>query len=781
MGALALARRTGFVSWRAAAVLLLVPLTFTAGALFTGRVYAPIDIGYNVEPLASMARRVGVTHIANPALSDVPTQFIPWNAALRWALAHHEWPLWNPFELCGNVLAAAAQSAPYHPVTLISLLLPAADGLTFVATMTYFLAALSAFLFFRTFCSTEEAALFGAIGWCFSQHVASFILTAHGAAIAIAPLVLFGIHEIARGRGVITLVVALTLITLCGHPETSLHVGALAFAFVLVHPLRDVPRLLARFVLAGVVTALLTAIFLLPLMEALPQTREFQHRESAQDVGKMGNPWPVVIHLLRADVVPFVEGAAGVEVRAHPTYLRHEWAGTAYCGAILFAPAVYAIWRVRSRLKWFFIGVVIFGLLAGAEAPGVTHLLRHLPLFNIAVNARMIALAAFGVCALAAMGADHALTTASSLDVVYLITGSVLLLLALMWSGNLLSNISFRTSAAREVVPLLLAFACLRLWPSPRLMGLALIALLLLQRATEAGGLVPTVNRRALAPPIPGVEMLRRDPSLSRMVGVAVLFTPNTPTEYALEDPRGYQAMTFARLAETYPLWSVPQAVWSNRVDDLSKPFLSLMNVRYAFAPPGKTVPWQRWHMIATFPNYQILENDRVLPRAFVPSTVHIGRRSHPLLEMALCPDFGSEAWIETSEDPTTRSNGPGRVSARASGSRLFLHASMNGPGWVVVSETAWEGWRVLRGRERLKIHFADRAFIGFYLPPGEHDLMMEYRPRGFVTGASITAVAIVLVVVYFCLLHVGILGSRSRRAAALRMDESPPRSSAHQ
>src|SRR5436190_1998864 len=135
---------------RSSVLVIGLPFCFTGRALLTGKVYAPIDVGYLFEPLASLASKVGVEHVANPALSDVYAQFLPWNAALRWAVEHRQWPLWNPFELCGNVLAAAAQSAPYHPLTLLGVLLPMPEALTFAATAMYFIAALGAFLLIRS-------------------------------------------------------------------------------------------------------------------------------------------------------------------------------------------------------------------------------------------------------------------------------------------------------------------------------------------------------------------------------------------------------------------------------------------------------------------------------------------------------------------------------------------------------------------------------------------------------------------------------------------------------
>jgi hypothetical protein len=776
----ALCRRAGYLSARMGMALLLLPLLFTGRALLTGRVYAPIDLAYQSEPVASMARSVGVSSIVDPALSDVTAQFIPWNAALRTAIAHGHWPLWNPFGLCGSPLAGAAQSAPYHPITLLSLLLPAPDGLTFMAAMTYFLAALSAFLFLRTLCTSEVSALFGAIAWCFSQHVVSFILTAHGAAIAIFPLVLFGVHEVARNgtiRNVALLTAAMTLMTLCGHPETLVHVAAITVAYMLVMARKDLPSLIGRVAGAGLLTVLLTAVFLAPLLDAIPQTREYQDRASHEDI-RDRNSWPVVAHLLRADLTPFTEGIDGVESRHHSPDMRHQWAGTAYAGAIVFVPALFALWRSRSHMTWFFAGVVVFSLLAGAEAPGVSALLQHLPLFSIAVNARMIAFAAFGLCALATIGLDRWIAEPSRMDVICLAVAAAIIAIGSLAVNDLSPNF-VRLSLGREVLPLLLAFVCLRMSRSSIVAVASLIGLLLLQRTTEVNGLVPTLDRRTFFPNIPGLELLKRDRTPFRVVGLDVLLTPNSAAVYGLEDVRGYEAMTFGRLAATFPQWSVPQAVWSNRVDDLSSPFLSLMNVRYAFIPPSGPVP-ARWHPLAVFPNYRIVKNDAALPRAFIPAVVHVGTDRDALRKMSACPNFSSEAWIETAGPPAMQANGSGKLSVENSGSQLRLHANMDAPGWVIVSESAWRGWRVLRGNQRLKVYFADHAFIGLYLARGQHDLVVDYWPRAFVTGAAIS-LATVLSLVLMSLAHVGLLGSRSGRAAPRPVDGVAPSPAGYQ
>jgi hypothetical protein len=301
-----------------------------------------------------------------------------------------------------------------------------------------------------------------------------------------------------------------------------------------------------------------------------------------------------------------------------------------------------------------------------------------------------------------------------------------------------------RANAIREVAPLLLAFALLRAVRAHPAVTAGLLGLLLLQRVTEIGGFIPTVDRRAYFPHIVGFEQLPRDGADPyRVVAQGPLFAPNISALYGLEDVRGYQAMTFARLAETFSLWSIPQPVWSNRVDDLTAPMLSMMNVRYALALPETAVP-PMWRLVGRYPGYQLLDNTSALSRAFIPRVVHTGAMD-VTPGMQACRDFAAEAWIETDDPPTSMTNGEGSITVHERGSRLTIHASMRSSGWMVVSETAWRGWRATMSGQPLKVHFADRAFLGVYVPAGEHDIDLAFRPKAATSGAIVSIVSVVL------------------------------------
>src|ERR1022692_3461692 len=88
---------------RATAIFLLaVPLVVTGKAVFTGGIYAPLDIAYEALPLAGAAQTAGIGNPQTPILGDVVSQEIPWRKAVREAVKNRRLPLWNRFILAGE-------------------------------------------------------------------------------------------------------------------------------------------------------------------------------------------------------------------------------------------------------------------------------------------------------------------------------------------------------------------------------------------------------------------------------------------------------------------------------------------------------------------------------------------------------------------------------------------------------------------------------------------------------------------------------------------------------
>src|SRR5947209_2138040 len=341
------------MSRAAALVLILLPMCVTGKAMQTGGVFGPVDLPYFTEPLRDMRVPLGVAKPHNGMLSDLYAQMIPWRKAVQFAISHGRWPLWNPFILSGTQLAAAAQPAAYSPFTLLACLLPVAHSITFSAAMTFFLSGLGAFLFARELGCREWVAFSAAAGWMYAGGMAFFVLWSLGRSWAFLPFVLFAARRCVHLPGIRSttiLTAILTLLLLAGHPETAFHIvfcGALYGLVELLAIRRNVARVLATAAAAGGIALLLSAIYLLPMFEAAPQTMEQQFRTGGYRDVPRGVPMAESGARILTDFFPHINGRWWL--RKIPHWMPLE---TAAAGSIVVALAFYALVRMRGpRVK----------------------------------------------------------------------------------------------------------------------------------------------------------------------------------------------------------------------------------------------------------------------------------------------------------------------------------------------------------------------------------------------------------------------------------------------
>jgi len=756
------------LSRAAALVLILLPMCVTGKALLTGGVFGPVDLPYFTEPLRDMRVPLGVAKPHNGMLSDLYAQMIPWRKAVQFAISHGRWPLWNPFILSGTQLAAAAQPAAYSPFTLIACLLPVAHSITFSAAMTFFLAGLGAFLFARELGCRESVALSAAAGWMYAGGMAFFVLWSLGSSWAFLPLVLFATRRCVHAPGIRSaaiLMTVLTLLLLAGHPETAFHIvfcGALYGLVELLAIRRNVARVLGAAAAAGIIALMLSAIYLMPMFEAAPQTMEQQFRMGGYRDVPRG--------------VAFGESAARILTDFFP-HLHHRWwmrkvphwvpLETSAAGSIIVALAVYALFRVRRpggrnfeaetvEEPWathaagrarFFGALALFGILCGAAWSPLAALMQKLPLFDIALNERFTFAAAFSLVILAALGLEHAIATRDK-ALGYALAAATILFAAGAFTIDRLHVMEDKLPEW-GIYTLFGELACLGLAAAAVLAlknrgnAIAVIILLLItaQRWLAGYDIYPTLPAFAAYPPVPILRSLPRETGQPyRIVGRAHALVPGTSALYELEDVRGYEAMTFSRYVATYEAWCTHQPVWFNRVDDLTKPFLSMLNVRYAIASDNIPAP-NGWRRVAAQRGAELLENTRVFPRAFMPSRVVFGTPFDGIIKaMTAASDFHERAWIEAPLTAGERANDGGTVAAvTRDGGDLLIDTATAAGAWVVITEPAWDGWRIYIDDRRVEHFYANAAFIGVYVPSGGHRIRLTFLPKSFVQGRAIS------------------------------------------
>ena len=297
-----------------------------------------------------------------------------------------------------------------------------------------------------------------------------------------------------------------------------------------------------------------------------------------------------------------------------------------YAGALLLPLALTGLCG-SGRDRWFWAGLGLLALSVAVFTPAAD-LLARLPLFDIAINDRFIFVTTFSVCVLAAFGANR-LLEGRGIGTFMASTMATLVGLGVLFVRYRAKTAEFglpdadgRDHFLMQVVPLVAAATAVALWARsrPALAALTLVTLLVVERRLEIGRVYPTMPSRAFYPPLSVLDAIPRGEPW-RFVSLGFTMIPNAAALYGLEDVRGYEAMTFWPMFDTFPIWCIHQPVWFNRVADATTPFLAFLNARWVLAQTGDVLP-AGWDPIAQGQGMKLYENRKALPRAFVPRSV---------------------------------------------------------------------------------------------------------------------------------------------------------------
>jgi Bacterial membrane protein YfhO len=766
------------VSRFARVALVLLPALLTGRALLTGSFYGPLNLAYGTPPLLAEADGLRGREFHDGILSDVGIQMVPWRKAVRESFKHGQLPLWNRFMLSGDVLLGAGQPAPFHPTTLLSCLLPLATAWTFSSAFTFFLAAAFGFLFLRELGLSEVTAILGGATWMLSAFMVFFVGWPQSGVFAALPMLLFGMQRLRTGSpgGFGSTLCAFILAALGGHPESLLHVTAAAGLYLLLElaRTRSAPwKPLLRGAAAGVLAFGIAAPVLLPFLQVEKESVDHAYRTAVWAHQKKSHTLHDSMILASAVAFPNSSGPVWTSFGGRPDFLD---VSNAFVGGGALALAILGIWS-RRKEKWSVALVGAAALAVSIGFPGVADGISRLPLFDLALNVRFAGVAALCLAVLAAFGFEELLQRPDSRNRILLFAIGGLFIL----SGVALRRFGvYRTTRSEWISSVLLlagpalVLACFAPLVARRGSPVAAALIFLIVTGAHLAELVPlypTIPSRFFYPPIPELSSLPKSPEPYRVTATGLNLVPNQSALWELEDPRGYEGMTNLRYDATYPLWCVKQPIWFNRVDDLTKPFLAFLNVRFALGGPKDPVP-AGWRELTRGNHCAIFENLGVLPRAFIPKQiVFVANLKDAISRMNAIPDFASTTVVEDPHHaPATVPNGRGEISTLRRNSKLEIAISARESCWVVVSNTRWSGWKASDNGTPVRLYDANGAFLAFRIGPGEHRIHLEYFPAGFSAGVGIAAASCAV------LLGCAILNRRRRVGAASRGSCGPSR-----
>jgi hypothetical protein len=445
-----------------------------------------------------------------------------------------------------------------------------------------------------------------------------------------------------------------------------------------------------------------------------------------------------------------------------------------YLGIFPLILAVLAVLLRRGRRVHLFVVLAIVAFLLALGGESVFHGWAYwlLPGFGqLRAPARMILLLDFALAALAALGLDRLLRPLERreraifegawrgllwLGGAAIIVGGAWAYLVIYQAQDRDPTLFWRVSAAGSGVVFallmlgaVLAWLCARRSGRLRLralawlaVGLVFVDLATVGAYTDLGDKPPTASYDH--PQV--VEFLRADPGFFRIdshTDVWDVWQPNLALLAGLYDVSGIDN----------PLVITDMARYHEGLGGRSTRLYDLLGVRYLLGSKDVTLDWDKFSLaFADDPTVNVYRNDTALPRAFV---VH-----HAILATS-----HEDAWARIHRagfDPATTVVLEGgqpldiQVGEQAAVRVVYygsnaqeIHVTSPDEGYLVLSDPFYPGWRAEVDGEPATILRANYAFRAVPVPAGTHSVTMTFQPDSWYAGLGISALAVLLLLVW--------------------------------
>jgi hypothetical protein len=309
-----------------------------------------------------------------------------------------------------------------------------------------------------------------------------------------------------------------------------------------------------------------------------------------------------------------------------------------------------------------------------------------------------------------------------------------------------------------------------------------------------ANAMLATVPPSGLRSDSPVAASLLKERNVGRVLVQQELLSDREAWAVGIEKLRRYEpvplARAFAIMASLAPTRNIAQEVTGFGPLDLTayqKPLLDMLGVTHvvlASQQPGEIPGWEvvargvlteevvlRGRQPRTAA-YVIYRNPSAFPRAFVLGRSKlIGSQSTAAVMATLEP----KQEVLLSEDvlpPGPRQSFAPADVTRRTPNRVVVDATLSEPGYLVLSDTYYPGWRATVDGAPHDIAPANLGLRSIPLGAGEHHVVLQYSPPGFAIGAVVSLLS-AAVVAYSCIGSLrGALGPRVSATPSPRESE---------
>jgi hypothetical protein len=184
---------------------------------------------------------------------------------------------------------------------------------------------------------------------------------------------------------------------------------------------------------------------------------------------------------------------------------------------------------------------------------------------------------------------------------------------------------------------------------------------------------------------------------------------------------------------------------------------LRALNIRYIVAFQPLAIPGIR--LLQQFPEQfsWLYEIDHPLPRAYTVSRMLEEAQPAKTLRLLSSDEFNpsQQVILDGGVALETDQNPGGEASiVRYSNNEVLINASLAGPGFLVLTDSYYPGWKVYVDGSERKLLRANYFFRAVSLPAGDHSVNFVYDPVSFKIGATVSTVSAGLIMIITVIIY---------------------------
>jgi len=247
------------------------------------------------------------------------------------------------------------------------------------------------------------------------------------------------------------------------------------------------------------------------------------------------------------------------------------------------------------------------------------------------------------------------------------------------------------------------------------------------------------------------IKFFEEDNSRYRILDMNETYTMFRATRYEFED---IWAITGKRIG-TYNNFIDLIGDRLSEVKDKPEPIqnisytklLNLLNVKYVVTNEQLQLNDFEVVYINTTTNINVYKNNNYLPRAFIIPNAKVLTLEQEIFDELKSDSFNPKQYIILEEDPNVPLNNTSAYKEVGityySPNKITVSTNLENPGFLVLSEVWYPGWKAYDNNQELEIYKTDYTLRSIYLEKGDHIVEFVYDPDSFKYGLWITLVSL--------------------------------------